>query len=197
MFERVMVIVLFILLIAGTFFFVMHEKEEPVEHTVKPVVMAKPIPVPTSELIKQVCDVDNFEAKHLASMVDAASKVEKTSVDIIVAVISTESNCKWIVGDNGRSIGYGQIQTRFYSSGNYDPTNPLHNVYLTARILQENYKDTGKWKHAIEVYNIGKTNFRKNKARISGRNYVKKVSGQLAIIEHYRQNRGSTLIALR
>lgn len=174
--------------IATANFFLSQEKEKKVEPL--PVVQSEVVEAiepHTYSLLVNVYDVKPWRAKSLSMTINDAAIVEDVPVNILVAVIREESNFKMVVGDNGRSVGYGQIQTRFWSNGKYDPNNHVDNIYLTAHILRTNYDKLGSWDKSIEVYNIGITNYRKNKARISGKKYLTRVQKYLTLNRKYEK----------
>ncbi len=93
--------------------------------------------------------------------------------ELILAVIKTESEFQWVIGDSGRSIGYMQIQPRWWQ-GTADAyglniNDPVDNVHLGIIILLKGLNDNnGSLDKALKQYNSGNPNY-------PGNEYISKV----------------------
>ena len=93
--------------------------------------------------------------------------------ELILAVIKTESEFQWVIGDGGRSIGYMQIQPRWWQ-GTADAyglniNDPVDNVHLGIIVLLKGLNDNnGSLDKALKQYNSGNPNY-------PGNEYINKV----------------------
>lgn len=92
---------------------------------------------------------------------------------LIISVIKTESEFKWVTGDNGQAIGYMQIWPHWWqdTADTYglDIYNPTDNVHLGTIILKQALTDNGgDLDKALKQYNSGNPNSESNQ-------YVNKV----------------------
>jgi hypothetical protein len=93
--------------------------------------------------------------------------------ELILAVIKTESEFQWVTGDGGKSIGYMQIQPRWWQatadSHGLDINDPVDNVHLGIIILLKGLSDNnGSLDKALKQYNSGNPNY-------PGNEYINKV----------------------
>lgn len=79
---------------------------------------------------------------------------------LALSLIETETNFRNVIGDNGDSTGYMQIQQRWHYDrmerlGVYDLTDPKSNFRVGLDYLSECYDIYGSWGLAVTVYNMG------------------------------------------
>ena len=80
---------------------------------------------------------------------------------IAIALIERESGYKhYVVGDNGNSIGYMQIQEKWHkkrmeAEGVTDLYNPFENIRVGLNYLSELFNKYGNWDKALMCYNMG------------------------------------------
>lgn len=93
--------------------------------------------------------------------------------DLILSVIKTESEFQWLIGDNGNSIGYMQIQPQWWQcladAAGLNIHDPLDNVQIGTIILTDLLNaNLGDLDKALKQYNSGDPNYQ-------GNEYVEKV----------------------
>lgn len=86
---------------------------------------------------------------------------------LIISIIKTESEFKWVIGDNGQAIGYMQIWPHWWqdTADTYglDIYNPTDNVHLGTIILKQALTDNdGDLDKALKQYNSGNPNSESN-----------------------------------
>lgn len=88
---------------------------------------------------------------------------EEFGVDhaLMLALIEQESNFQNVAGDDGRSVGYCQIQEKWWGRlmheiGAEDLYQPYDNFRVSAAILAENTAKYGTVEDALTAYNTGK-----------------------------------------
>lgn len=100
-------------------------------------------------------------------------KEYEIAYDLILAVIKTESEFRWVTGDNGQAVGYMQIWPYWWqgTADKYglDINNPADNVHLGIIILTDALDDNaGDLNKALKQYNSGNPNY-------PGNEYIEKV----------------------
>ena len=93
--------------------------------------------------------------------------------ELVLAVIKTESEFQFVTGDGGKSIGYMQIQPRWWQATadahGLDISNPVDNVHLGIIILTKLLDlNNGSLDKALKQYNSGDPNY-------PGNEYISKV----------------------
>ena len=86
---------------------------------------------------------------------------------LIISVIKTESEFKWVTGDNGQAIGYMQIWPHWwqdtadtYGLDIYNPADNVHlGIIILTKVLNVNDGDLNK---ALKQYNSGNPNSESN-----------------------------------
>lgn len=87
---------------------------------------------------------------------------ERFDVDfaLMLGLIQKETDFRNIAGDGGNSIGYCQIQPRWWADlmcevGAMDLSVPADNFLMAAAILNQHYTSYGSWENALTAYNTG------------------------------------------
>lgn len=83
---------------------------------------------------------------------------------LVLAIIATESSYRFIEGDNGNSIGYMQVQPKWWSTYitdyNINPYEKEGNITLGVMILSDFINENnGNIKKALKQYNSGNPNY--------------------------------------
>lgn len=86
------------------------------------------------------------------------------SFDVVMALIKTETEFEWIVGDEGCSVGYMQIQPEWWSAyaeeNHLNIYEPLDNIHLGIMILVDAVEQNdGDLNRALKQYNSGNPDF--------------------------------------
>lgn len=89
------------------------------------------------------------------------------SYDLILAVIKTESEFQWLIGDDGQAIGYMQIWPKWWQktadAAGLNINEPLDNVHLGIIILTGALDDNcGDLNKALKQYNSGNPHYHGN-----------------------------------
>lgn len=89
------------------------------------------------------------------------------SYDLILAVIKTESEFQWLIGDDGQAIGYMQIWPKWWQetadAAGLNINEPLDNVHLGIIILTDALDDNcGDLNKALKQYNSGNPHYHGN-----------------------------------
>ena len=89
------------------------------------------------------------------------------SYDLIMAVIKTESEFQWLIGDDGQAIGYMQIWPKWWQktadAAGLNINEPLDNVHLGIIILTDALDDNcGDLNKALKQYNSGNPHYQGN-----------------------------------
>ena len=89
------------------------------------------------------------------------------SYDLIMAVIKTESEFQWLIGDDGQAIGYMQIWPKWWQKTadavGLNINEPLDNVHLGIIILTDALDDNcGDLNKALKQYNSGNPHYQGN-----------------------------------
>lgn len=84
--------------------------------------------------------------------------------DYLLAVMKTESDFRWIIGDDGESIGYMQIQPRWWQrladEEGLNIIEPADNVELGIIIIEQLLIENNGWMpYALKQYNSGNPHF--------------------------------------
>ena len=100
-------------------------------------------------------------------------KEYEIAYDLILAVIKTESEFRWVTGDNGQAVGYMQIWPYWWQDTadlyGLDIYNPADNVHLGIIILTNALKENdGDLNKALKQYNSGNPNY-------PGNEYIEKI----------------------
>ena len=89
------------------------------------------------------------------------------SYGLILAVIKTESEFQWLIGDDGQAIGYMQIWPKWWQetadAAGLNINEPLDNVHLGIIILTDALDDNcGDLNKALKQYNSGNPHYHGN-----------------------------------
>lgn len=89
------------------------------------------------------------------------------SYELILAVIKTESEFQWVIGDEGQAVGYMQIWPKWWQGTadehGLDINNPIDNVHLGIIILTDALDDNcGDLNKALKQYNSGNPHYQGN-----------------------------------
>ena len=120
------------------------------------------------------------KADWLADNVLIAHQIYGTPIEIMLALISVESEFDEFAKSSSNAIGFTQVMPSVW--GNeipYDIYNPAQNILAGAHILNNYKTECGNWECALKAYNVGITNYKNGKEKSAAKRYVNKIKVEL------------------
>lgn len=117
--------------------------------------------------------------------VDQKCKELNIPKDIVVSIITVESNWRNVRGTTG-DIGFMQLnpyyihyyKDKFWNKGYFDPWNPYHNIEVGIEYIAYLYSIFNDWELTIKAYNRGPNAVKSNKW--AGEEYYFKVMKEMS-----------------
>lgn len=131
------------------------------------------------ERIVKVYKRPRAQASDIASAIIEASQTFNIRWQILSSMIGAESSFNPDARSFAGAIGPLQVRPQIWGYLDYDLTNTRQNVMAGAYILQGYKARCGSWECAIAAYNVGITNFTRNKKRNAQQRYMAKVSSKM------------------
>jgi soluble lytic murein transglycosylase-like protein len=117
------------------------------------------------------------EAAKWAEWLVPAARVEGVPVQILIAVVATESSFRTAVRSNANAIGPAQVRPLFWASYcDTDIDTPEGNIRCAAKVLAH-YRDRcgGSWENALACYNVGPRGLRLPGGEAAAERYLAKI----------------------
>lgn len=126
---------------------------------------AEPFAEPAEVMLDPLCEDTYLIAGHplsfeLQAMLYGACLEFGIDYDLALAVIEQETNFRNVTGDDGESVGYMQIQRKWWGDlmeeiGSEDLTDPEDNFRTGCAIIRELLDRYGSTEDALSAYNTG------------------------------------------
>lgn len=166
----ILVCLLFFAFAAGVACMEREEAEPEADSSVEAVETAAVMPVPASQEPQErqlgPCEdtylLEDIPLSYeLQAMLYGACQEFEIDFDMALAVIEQETNFRNVTGDDGASVGYMQVQDRWWSGlmeeiGARDLTEPEDNFRTGCAILRQLLDKHGNIEDALSAYNTGR-----------------------------------------
>lgn len=166
----ILVCLLFFSFAAGVWAVEREEAEPEAESSVEAVETAAVMPVPAAQepQDRQLGPCEDTYLREdiplsyeLQAMLYGACQEFEIDFDMALAVIEQETNFRNVTGDDGASVGYMQVQDRWWSGlmeeiGARDLTEPEDNFRTGCAILRQLLDKHGNIEDALSAYNTGR-----------------------------------------
>lgn len=125
-------------------------------------------------------DLDITKADWLADNIVIANQIYGIPFDIMISLISVESEFDEFAKSGSNAVGFTQVVPSVWRDDiPYDVYKPAENILAGAHILNVYKTECGNWECALKAYNIGITNFKAGKEQSAAKRYVKKIKIEL------------------
>jgi len=141
--------------------------------------------------ITNAYNVKKSVADNYASWILQSSTYSETPELILAALIMTESTYRGNVTSSVGAVGPTQIRMKYWRElCPFGDKNEKENIICGGMILSHYYNNncSQDWACALQLYNVGPTNFKQEKYKQAGKRYLNKIKSYTAMLEKEHLN---------
>ena len=137
-----------------------------------------------SQLLQSRFRVNANRASNFAVWIQHASNQTGVPIEIMAALIATESSFRYKARSHAGAIGPAQVIPRFWEEQcNEDLADPQGNIACGAQVLALYRKSCDDWVCALQKYNVGPTGYTRPESRGAMDRYIAKIQTSLAAMD--------------
>lgn len=137
-----------------------------------------------SHLLQSRFRINPKRASNFAVWIQKASNQSGVPIEIIAALVATESSFRYKARSPTGAIGPAQVNPRFWEQQcGEDLVNPEGNIACGAQVLALYRTSCDDWVCALKKYNVGPTGYTRPESRGAMDRYIAKIQTSLAAMD--------------